>query len=250
VDATPLTAGVIKTDNSIIPANDQDWFTFELDSIENIELKTSGPTTNLHMRLYDQNLVSLDNDTGYSTHPVVTKEELSPGTYFVLIQNRNSSVSENPGYNLTLKTTVANGDNFEADNVGANANQIGGNSPQSHSIVPANDIDWITFTVTQTDDIEIKTSGPTPGLLIKLYDHNFAFLTQDNGFTNSHALINTTLNAGVYYLRIEDYSHNNENPAYNVRVSGLHIAPLPFDPAVPPVMTIIQMLLLIEEEGN
>ncbi len=248
LDATPLQAGVIKTNNSIIPANDQDWFTFELDAIENIELKTSGPTTNLRIRFYDQNLVPLADKTGFSTHPIITAEAVSPGTYFALVQNRHSSISENPGYNLTLKTTVASGDNFEADNIGANANMIGGNVSQSHSIVPANDIDWITFTVTQTDDVEIETSGPTPGLFIKLYDQNFAFLTQDNGFTNSHALISRTLNAGVYYVKIEDYNHDNENPAYNVTVSGLHIAPLPVDPAVPPVMTIIQLLLLDEEE--
>ena len=51
-------------------------------------------------------------------------------------------------------------DLYEPDNSRLYANSIASGSPQTHTIFPIADVDWVKFYLFDTSDIEIETSGP------------------------------------------------------------------------------------------
>jgi len=62
------------------------------------------------------------------------------------------------------------GDVFEPDNSKESASIINFDEQQTHSISPANDSDWMTFTLDETTSVCIETSGSSGDTYMKLCD--------------------------------------------------------------------------------
>src|SRR5688572_78201 len=61
--------------------------------------------------------------------------------------------------------------NYEPDNTSGQAKLITSGIPQTRSIVPKTDVDWVKFQLTTTSAIILETSGPFPSdTRIYLYD--------------------------------------------------------------------------------
>ena len=108
------------------------------------------------------------------------------------------------------------GDNFESDNTAAQATTINAGTPQTHSIAPASDVDWVRFQLNSLSSIVIETSGD-PGYDTRLWLYNnsmaqVAFSNDEGEFQYSR--ISLCLPAGTYYAKVDDFNNNNEIPAY------------------------------------
>jgi hypothetical protein len=121
-------------------------------------------------------------------------------------------------------------DMYEPDNDYSSANVINNGQTQAHSIDPAYESDWVKFTVDQPSEVIINTSGDPDiyvDTVIFLYDStgviNDQFITtDDDGGGELYSKIDTTLNPGMYFVKIVSYS----DPIYKYYVT-LNINPLP-----------------------
>jgi hypothetical protein len=224
---------------SIIPANDFDWIKFSLNSTDNVELKTTGLQGGLSIKLYSSDLTYLYGSSTYATYSVLRASELEPGTYFAKVEDLSNN-EENESYNFAIRTSVSNGDPLEPDNVYLDAGYIQPDVPQQHSIIPANDHDWIQFTLSAEDNIELSTSGLNGGIAIELYDSIFNLIEKAVSYSG-HPLINTTLEPGKYYAVFYDYQENNENELYYMHLKASHIV-FP-SKAKPTLVPVLQLLL-------
>ncbi len=74
----------------------------------------------------------------------------------------------------------AGSDTFEPDDLIQRAAVIVPDQPQSHSIYPPGDADYMTFTLAQASPVTIEVST-SKRLTIRLLDANRGFLDYDNG---------------------------------------------------------------------
>ena len=112
-------------------------------------------------------------------------------------------------------------DSFEPDNSYSTANPITTDGQlQSHSIDPAADADWLTFTLDASiSAVVIETSGVAGDTVMWLYDDQFTELQyDDDGGTGRFSIIQATLPAGTYYISIQEYNDKALLPEYLVSV--------------------------------
>ncbi len=112
-------------------------------------------------------------------------------------------------------------DSFEPDNSYSDANPITmDGQPQSHSIDPAADEDWLVFTLDAfASSVVIETSGAAGDTVMRLYDDQLNELSyDDDGGTGNFSRILTTLPAGTYYILVQEYNDKALLPEYFVSV--------------------------------
>ncbi len=117
-------------------------------------------------------------------------------------------------------------DSYEPDDIQDQAKSISPNSSQSHSIIPATDIDWIKFTLNTASAITLETTGPTfSDTQMWLYDADLNLLQySDDEGSGLYSLIRlncgtSALQAGTYYIRIGEYAADEEILSYNLSFS-------------------------------
>jgi hypothetical protein len=113
--------------------------------------------------------------------------------------------------------------NYEPDNTPAQARLIASGAPQTRSIVPRTDVDWIKFQLTVTSGVLLETTGTRfADTRIYLYNSSLNLLEYNDDDGNDYfSFINrecgpTALPAGTYYVRVEEYLNNTEIPSYNL----------------------------------
>ncbi len=112
-------------------------------------------------------------------------------------------------------------DSFEPDNSYSNANAIATDGqPQSHSIDPAADVDWLVFTLdAPTNVVLIETSGASGDTVMWLYDDQLTELQyDDDGGADYFSRIQAVFPAGTYYIQIQEYNDKALLPEYFVSV--------------------------------
>ena len=113
------------------------------------------------------------------------------------------------------------GDQYEPDDTPATATPIDNNIPQVHSIIPANDVDWVIFTLTEPSDVLLETSGISGDTRMWLYDdkmNEIAFSDDANGSLFS-AINITGLSAGTYYVKVDELYNNDEIANYTLTLN-------------------------------
>ena len=106
---------------------------------------------------------------------------------------------------------------------------------QSHSIDPAGDEDWVTFTVDSASAIVIETSGIGNDIdddtVICLYDDQLNLIADDDdGGEDLFSRIETTVAGGTYYIRIHEYNDKRVLSEYFVSVVATAIEVLSVSP--------------------
>ncbi len=112
-------------------------------------------------------------------------------------------------------------DSFEPDNSYSTANPIATDGqPQSHSIDPAGDADWLVFTLdAATNVVVIETSGAAGDTVMWVYDDQLTELQyDDDGGADSFSRIQAVFPAGTYYIQIQEYNDKALLPEYFVSV--------------------------------
>jgi len=115
-------------------------------------------------------------------------------------------------------TAVTQGDQYEPDNNSAQATTIQSGMSQAHSIIPATDEDWVSFTLTGTSDLTIETSGTSGDTRMWLYDSdlNEIAYNDDDGVSYFSKITQTGLGTGTYYAKIDEYNNDAEISSYTL----------------------------------
>ncbi len=117
---------------------------------------------------------------------------------------------------LGLNPAYALPDQYEPDNVQANATAIQAGVSASHTIFPNDDVDWFKITLNQIETIQIKTTGPTNGgIHMTLFDSNLTVLKDDGNFGHPNIKMNA-LPVGTYFVKISHYPGDGDVSLYNV----------------------------------
>ena len=119
---------------------------------------------------------------------------------------------------------LADTNNYEPDNTSGQAKLITSGTPQTRSIVPETDMDWIKFQLTTTSAVLLETSGPFPSdTRISLYDGTLAPLEyhddidENNFYSYIDRVCNTDpLPPGTYYVVVEEFGNDAEILSYNL----------------------------------
>jgi hypothetical protein len=173
-----------------------------------IYLGTSNPPTTV-----------LCNDVSGTTCDLGTLSHDSHYYWYVVAADNHGASTDGSTWDFT---TTAGGDAYEPDNTSGQANRIFAGSPQTHSIVPVGDADWVRYSLSVKSEIVIETSGLSGNTRMWLYDSSLNELEfNDNGEGDSFSWIDRlcgtdALPAGTYYVRVEDYGNNDEIPSYDI----------------------------------
>lgn len=128
----------------------------------------------------------------------------------------------NPYMTQVLPGGGGNGDAYEPDDTFGQANDILSGSPQTHSIAPATDVDWVWFSLSEESEVVIETSGPSGDTRMWLYDSSLNEIEyDDDGGSENFSRIDRIcevdpLPAGAYYVKIDEYNNDDEIGSYNI----------------------------------
>lgn len=118
------------------------------------------------------------------------------------------------------------GDVFEPDNSKERASIINLDEQQTHSISPATDHDWLTFTLSEPIRVYIETSGSSGDTRIWLRDdQGIEIESDDDGGDGYFSKIEMELDAGTYYIEIDEDGNDQEILTYYVDLIDLTNAP-------------------------
>jgi hypothetical protein len=160
----------------------------------------------------------------------VSSETCDPGTlahnthYYwkVVATDNHGGFTDGATWELT---TTPGGDSYEPDNASSQANWIQNGSPQTHSLMPVGDVDWVKFLLSTESEVVIETSGPSGDTRMWLYDSGLDELEyDDNGGSGTFSRIDRLcgadgLPAGTYYVRVEENGSDGEIAAYDLTLT-------------------------------
>ena len=134
---------------------------------------------------------------------------------------------KNPGFD--------EGDAYEPDNTAGEANEILPDSPQTHSIAPVGDVDYVRFSLDSESEVVIETSGLSGDTQMWLYDDQENQIDyDDDGGTGLFSRIERTtcgidaLSAGTYYVKVAEYGNNAKIDSYEIILTVTPCLEAPF----------------------
>lgn len=116
-------------------------------------------------------------------------------------------------------------DGYEPDNNSAAASAITAGVQQAHSIVPAADVDWFTFTLTKTSSATLQTSGTAGDTQLWLYDAYLVQISSDDdaGDSTWSKITAPSLAPGTYFVKVDEYGNNNEIYPYYLDLTAVSL---------------------------
>ncbi len=120
-------------------------------------------------------------------------------------------------------STAASTTSYEPDNTSGQAKLITSGTPQTKSIVPKTDLDWVKFQLTTTSGVLLETSGPFESdTRISLYDSTLMPIEYHDDVPGSfwsfidRACGIDPLPPGTYYVKVEEYKNDAQIPSYHL----------------------------------
>lgn len=117
----------------------------------------------------------------------------------------------------TATPSIVPTDTYEPDESPAQAGPLPLNGvPQSRTIAPIGDQDWVTYSVSAGQAVLIQTLNPVCDTVINLYDTDGVTLLasdDDSGPGFSSSIAYQYANAGQYYAQVRDYVTSAPTPA-------------------------------------
>ncbi len=192
----------------------------------------NSPGSNVDISLYESGSYSsaiasgTSNDGSYSW--TISPSQTPSSYYTVRIVSTTTSASDGSDAYFSITASSAGDDSYEPDDTYSQARTITSSSPQSHNINDGGaDVDWVKFTLSQTSDIVIETSGASGDTRMWLYDStgvpDSSIAYNDDNGVDMFSRISTQLSAGTYYVKVDEYNNNDEIPSY---VISLTVAPV------------------------
>jgi C1A family cysteine protease len=114
------------------------------------------------------------------------------------------------------------GDSYEPDNSAGEASTIGDGETQTHSIVPAGDEDWVTFSLTSESAVTLETSGSSGDTRMWLYDSTLNQIEYDDDdgdglFSRIDRECSVdALPPGTYYAKVDEFGDDDSISSYDL----------------------------------
>lgn len=203
-DAKPIACGEGQL-GTVAPSGNSDWIRFTLPEAAAVRIEALGLGGSLRLALYDAAQTVLYDGTFDTITRQCGRDILEAGTYFV----RASGYDDVPYFlGLScLSCPLANPpkpapDVFEPDDNPGEAKPISCGETQRRSIVPEDDVDWVSFELTDFSEVEIGGAvGSLGGVWLALHDADGGAL----GFESSGGLERNcghdALEPGTYLVR-------------------------------------------------
>lgn len=219
-DATVIEIDETQT-HSISPSDDEDWFTFSIEETSDIVILTAGDDGDTVMTLYDEsgNEIGYDDD-GNNLFSFLHLCDLEAGTYNTLVHAFADSQEidyytidlyiapciENEVYPPANMPQAADAYEAAGDEEAADATPLSVNDPQSHTISPWTDTDWMTFTITEPSQVKLTTSGFAGDTLLWLLTEDERLVySDDDGGDGLFSQIDQCVAAGTYLVNVYGY---------------------------------------------
>ena len=200
-----------QTAGRIEPANDDDYFRFEVASISEVRARTTG-SLDTYGALYDSSgdELAANDDGSILNINFSIQRVLAAGTYYVRVSEFGRDTMGD--YTLHLEV-IACDDHCDTR---AQATPVALPSQTAGRIDPADDDDHFRFEVASSGQVRIRTSGglDTHGALYDSSGRELA--TDDDGGAGSNFRIERELAAGAYHVRVT--SVGNLTGAYTLHV--------------------------------
>ena len=199
---------------TINPANDKDYYKFEVTTPGVIEINVSDVPSNIDMlvRLYDSSQSQLTYSDGSNGQAIFVEWLVcDPGIYYVLLTDNESNTDQ-----YSLKVSFDATDVYECNNTFSDASLIEFDSEINASIRGAWDKDYYKFEVTQPGVMEINISNVPPNIGMNVFLYNDAqeelySLSGNNGQPISFNFNIETIE--TYYILLTDNNSNTEQYA-------------------------------------
>ncbi|MDJ0745972.1 MAG: PPC domain-containing protein, partial [Xenococcaceae cyanobacterium MO_167.B27] len=217
-----------------IDSNDEDWFSFSLNteqqSFDGASLFFSDFLGDLDLQLYSASDTTspLLSSTGVDDIEFISFETLSPGDYFLRVYGFEGT--SNPFYDLEVSTSVGDdtsfGDLFEPNNSAATATELDlsfGFDFLFDLDITSGDEDWFSFSLDTEqlsfDGASLFFSHSLGDLDLQLYSASDTTspLLSSTGVDDSEFISFETLSPGDYLLRVYGFG-GASNPFYDLEV--------------------------------
>ena len=130
-----------------------------------------------------------------------------------------------------LAPEVCSADAFEPDDSAGQASAIASGVPQSHSLCPAGDEDWTTFTLSETSGVTLETTGASGDTRMWLYDSTGTSQIEfdDDGGSGLFSLVDRlcdvdALPAGTYTVKVDEFGDDDPIAAYDLAYTATSCA--------------------------
>jgi len=182
-------------------AEDVDVFKFSLEKEGIVILTTTGKTDTLGI-LMDMNgkEISKNDDTGLLKNFSITKY-LKPGVYYLSVQNSNPTLTGE--YTIVTEIRDSQDDDYGNDTKTAQVVKLNTELPGHFSF--EGDLDYFTFTLEKKTEVELKTTGITDTFGSLIDSNGNTLLYDDDEGDGKNFLIDTTLEKGTYYIKVNDF---------------------------------------------
>ncbi len=227
-DANVISLGKAIT-GSFYPRYDYDWFRVKVEKagVLNISVTKVPAGIDAHINLYDENKNWLAGKTGGVGSPVYLRRDVTPGWYFIRLDDYWDQSTDNYKFIVTL--TEADDEN-EPNNEYSKAVEVALEQEIEGFFFPIHDNDWFKVNVTTAGILKIEVSEvPTYcEAHINLYDADANWLAGITSGEGSPVTLTYDALPGIYYFKIDDYWDRSEEP-YKFKVT-LEEAPDAYEP--------------------
>ena len=220
---------------SFYPAGDVDWAKFILTTNAQVDIHTMGEwggDTVLWLRNAAGAGLAYSDDinTEFNRYSQISTQ-LVAGAYYIEVGEFDDQ--EFASYELQMTTYEK--DDHEPDNSASQAVAIASGGISSGTLYPSNDVDWLTFTLTNTANVLILTDAkglemtyfPEVDTELSLYrienGSNTLVAYNDNGNgvgCSFSAIYQTGLSTGVYYIKACGHTGAEVSPNYYVSLDA------------------------------
>ncbi len=211
-DANVISLGKAIT-GSFYPKYDYDWFRVKVDKagVLNISVTKVPAGIDAHINLYNENGKWLGGQTGGVGSPVYLRRDVTPGWYFICLDDYYDQSTDNYKFIVTL--TEADDENEPNDEF-SKAVEIALDEEVEGFFFPTHDEDWFKVNISTPGVLNISvTEVPTYcEAHINLYDENGNRLASKSGSVGTPVSLLRDVTPGWYYIEIDDYYDRSEEP--------------------------------------
>jgi len=128
---------------------------------------------------------------------------------------------------FTVSAGTCGPDGFEPDDDSGAAKAIAPAARQGHSLCPAGDEDWVSFTLGAGSEVVLETSGPQGDTVMALFDGAVELIEENDDFEAPLSFFSKIdrecgvdpLPAGTYFVRVVEFGDNDAIDGYDLDLS-------------------------------